>query len=417
MLDDNPLPKIILDFFDPLAYFMLKLSTTEGMDPDFLKEEFKRGFKTYPEIIAQAPGRVNLLGEHTDYNNGFVLPIAIDRSILILASPREDSLIQLFSHDFNEKASFDLGDIRYDYLHRWSNYQRGVAKLLIEAGYALKGTNMLVAGDVPIGVGLSSSAAVEIATALAFKSLNNLTISELELIKLCQRAENQFVGMKCGIMDQFVSLLAQRNKALFLDCHSLDYQLVPLDREDLRVVIANTMVERELVDSQYNQRRKECEEGVEILREFLPEIRSLRDVTIEDLIKYKDRLPPVVTRRVEHVILENQRVLKGVQALKRGDFSLFGELMNQSHQSLRDLYEVSCPELDLMVEIARSTKGVLGSRLTGAGFGGCTVSLVKAWAVRDLKENILEIYPKQTGLTPEVYVTQPGEGGRVKRLA
>ena len=386
------------------------------MDPGLLKKEFKRRFKTDPGIMARAPGRVNLLGEHTDYNNGFVLPIAIDRSILILASPREDNLIYLFSYDFNEEASFDLRDIHYDRVHRWSNYQRGVAKLLIEAGYTLRGANMLVAGDVPIGAGLSSSAAVEIATALAFKSLNNLTIPEVKLIKLCQRAENQFVGMKCGIMDQFVSLLAQRGKALFLDCHSLSYQLVPLDGEGLRVVIANTMVKRELVDSQYNQRRKECEEGVKILREFLPGIRSLRDVTVEDFVRYEDRLPTLIAKRVKHVVLENQRVLKGVQALKVGDFEQFGELMNQSHQSLRDLYEVSCPELDLMVEVARNTTGVWGSRLTGAGFGGCTVSLVEASAVQDLKKNIFKIYPKETGLTPEVYVTQPGEGGRVERL-
>ncbi|RKX99340.1 galactokinase, partial [Candidatus Poribacteria bacterium] len=318
-----------------------------------LIDRFADAFGSKPRIISRAPGRVNLIGEHTDYNDGFVLPIAIDRSVKVAASPRDDSKVVIKSLDFDETVEFDLEAIERDEEHPWSNYPRGVAHVLIEAGHRLVGMNAVVTGDVPIGAGLSSSAAIELAFAMAFAALSSIDIPRKELALLCQKAENGFVGVSCGIMDQFISAMGRKGCAMFLDCRSLEFELVPLDLTDHVFVVCDTKVKRELSGSEYNKRRAECEKGVELLKRHLPGIKALRDVTPEDFDRYSNELPETIRKRCRHVILENERVVRAVEALKSGDLKEFGELMNESHESLRVDYEVSCEELDLMVGIAR----------------------------------------------------------------
>jgi len=282
--------------------------------------------------------------------------------------------------------------------------------MLQERGLELGGMDAVVAGDVPLGAGLSSSAALEVATACTFQALTGFALSGVEMALLCQRAENVFVGVNCGIMDQFISRLGRRDHALLIDCRSLDYELVPLALGGYQIVVANTCKERGLVDSEYNARRAMCEEGVRYFQQFLPEVRALRDVTAADLARYGDGMSEVMRRRCAHVIAENERTLESVAALKAGNLARFGQLMNESHESLRDLYEVSCHELDTLVEIAWSVPGVLGSRMTGGGFGGCTVSLAHQSAVPELERRLAAEYPAAMGLQAEVYVCQIADG-------
>jgi len=361
-------------------------------------------------FLVRAPGRVNLIGEHTDYNEGFVLPIAINQEIIAAFLPRQDRLISLCSSNFSSFCQFSLDEITYNEKEHWANYVKGVIRVLQEEGVRLSGISMVLEGDIPIGVGLSSSAAIEIATAVSLQIINGFTISPLEMVKLCQKAENEFVGVNCGIMDQFISLLGEKDKALFLDCRSLEHEQIPL-MENLRIVICNTRVNRKLAGSKYyNERRRECAEGVSLLREFLPEIDALRDVTIDSFEKYKHHLPENIKKRCGHVIRENERVIQAVAALKEDNLGKFGNLMNESHQSLRDDYEVSSVELDLMVEIAREIDGVLGARMTGAGFGGCTVNLVEKKSINQFHKIIMEKYKKKTGIQPEIYICQAENG-------
>lgn len=360
--------------------------------------------------FVRAPGRVNLIGEHTDYNEGFVLPLAIDREIIIAFQARSDRLVSLYADNFSSSCRFSLDKIKYEEKESWANYVKGVIHLLQEQGARLAGMNMLLWGDIPPGAGLSSSAALEVATALSLQWLNGLERDSLETIKLCQKAENEFVGVNCGIMDQFASLKGEKNKALFLDCRSLDYRVVSLSGEGFRIVVCNTKVKRELANSEYNKRRRECEEGVSYLKKFLPGIKVLRDVEEDDFQRYRDSLPGIIRKRCQHVIEENARVLQAVAALERGDLRRLGQLMNASHRSLRDKYEVSCAELDLMVEMAGEIEGVLGARMMGGGFGGSTVNLVEEDKVAEFRRKVFSSYRKKTGITPEIYVCQSGEG-------
>ncbi|MGA9347835.1 MAG: galactokinase [Anaerolineae bacterium] len=371
-------------------------------------QRFAEIFGGEPAAVVRAPGRVNLIGEHTDYNDGYVLPVAIDRSVLVAAAPRDDRQVVIHALDFGESATFSLDDIEHDQAKIWSNYQRGVAYFLEERGIKLPGLNALVVGDVPIGSGLSSSAAVEVSMAYTWQVLSGFELSRVELALLCQRAENEFVGMNCGIMDQFVSALGQRHHALLIDCRSLHYQPVPLPAE--AAVIADTMKRRGLVDSEYNTRRQECEEGVRILQRYLPQVQALRDVSTDQFVEYKGQLPEKVRQRCHHIIYENERVLKGVAALQAGDLAAFGRLMNESHASLRDDYEVSCLELDIMAEAAWKVDGVYGSRMTGAGFGGCTVSLVAEGAIEDFRAQVAATYEEATGIVPQIYVCRAEDG-------
>ncbi len=379
-----------------------------------LKEALEEAFGPgKPPRVFRAPGRVNLIGEHTDYNEGFVLPMAVGRYVWLAA--REDGVchLRLFSVLFREEARFDLSSLERDPARPWANYVAGVAWAYAGDGLPVRGLEAALTGDVPIGSGLSSSAALETASAVALEALAGLDVPPVRRALLCQQAEAEFVGVQCGIMDQFVSSLAQEGHALWLDCRSLEYKQVPVPSE-AAVVIADTGVRRALAASAYNERRAQCEEGVRLLQRHMPGIRALRDVPWEVLARWGDDLPDVVYRRCAHVVQENARVLAAVEALHAGDLERMGRLMDASHASLRDLYEVSCPELDLMVDLARSLPGCFGSRLTGAGFGGCTVSLVAAERAGAFARDLAEAYTARTGRHTEVFVARPvGGAGEV----
>ena len=365
--------------------------------------------KSTPPRTFRAPGRVNLIGEHTDYNDGFVMPAAIGFSTFVKVSPRDDRKLSMFSDNFSEGIEFDLDDPNPQATGHWSDYPRGVAVTLERSGYRLAGATLLIHGEVPIGSGLSSSAAIEVATCLALLNNSGLTVDPVEIAKLCQRAEHEFVGMRCGIMDQFISGCGQAGKALMLDCRSLEYELLPMPQDAL-VVVCNTMVKHALAAGEYNARRAECEAGVRHFAQSLPNVRALRDVTEGDLKHYGDDLSEVIYRRCRHVISENARVLQAAKALKQSDLEAFGSLMNESHRSLRDDYEVSCEELDVMVELAQGVAGVYGARMTGGGFGGCSVNLVNAENVEEFKRTVATGYTAATGLVPELYICSAAEG-------
>ena len=357
----------------------------------------------------RAPGRVNLIGEHTDYNDGFVMPAAIDLSTWVKISPLEQRKLQILSENFNEQIEIDLDDQSLARRGHWSDYPIGVAVMLERSGRRLHGARLQIRGEVPIGSGLSSSAAVEVATACALVANSGLTIDARDLALLCQKAENEFVGARVGIMDQFVSLFGQAQKALMLDCRSLEFELLPLP-DNIRLIICNTMVKHELASGAYNERRAQCEAGVKHLAKFVANVTALRDVTLEQLEQFGSDLPEVVYRRCRHVITENARVLAAAKALEQGDLKEFGRLMAASHQSLRDDYEVSSEELDLMVELAQKLEGVYGARMTGGGFGGCTVNLVAVEHDEEFSKRVAESYEQLTKLKPEIFICSASNG-------
>ena len=359
--------------------------------------------------VFQAPGRVNLIGEHTDYNDGFVMPAAIDFHTWVAAAPRSDKSFVVHSTNFDETVTFALDDQTPSAKHHWSDYVRGVVLQLRNAGVTVGGTSLLLNGNVPLGSGLSSSASIEMAVAFALNSLFNGGIDRRQLATLCQRAENEFVGARCGIMDQFISAHGQQGHALMLDCRSLEYELLPLPSE-IALVICNTMVKHSVASGEYNVRRQECETGVALLQQTYPDIKALRDVTPAVLEKNKSAMPDLIYRRCHHVVSENQRVLDAASALKNSDLKTFGRLMYASHRSLRDDFQVSCRELDIMVDIASNARGVIGARMTGGGFGGCTINLVDNAAVEEFRHLIAENYKAQTGIEPSIYTTQSSDG-------
>ena len=361
--------------------------------------------------IYRAPGRVNLIGEHTDYNDGFVLPAAIEFYCWAAAAPRGDGKLVIHSENFDETVEASLDSLSLAGKKHWANYPLGVAWALRQAGKRLTGANIYIAGDVPLGAGLSSSAAVEVATGFALLSQSGLAVDRLELAQLCQKAENEFVGARVGIMDQFVACFGRASHALLLDCRSLKHKYVKIPA-DLQLVICNTMVKHELASGEYNARRAECEEGVRILRKAFPEIRALRDVTLSQLEDHRGNLSPKVFARCRHVVAENARVKSAVEAFCRGDSKALGPLMRDSHHSLRDDYEVSCKELDLMVEIAEAQPGLIGARMTGGGFGGCTINLVESAAVSNFRSSVAAAYFSKIGLTPEIFVSSASEGAQ-----
>ena len=383
--------------------------------PDPLHHAFTQTFDAAPQHILRAPGRVNLIGEHTDYNDGFVLPMALDRAVLIAARARADRIVRMIALDFaNARAEFSLdAPITRNPANKWSDYVRGVAWALQARGFALPGLDLAIHGDVPLGSGLSSSAALEVCAATTFVTMGGLGISGTEIAKLCQRAENEFVGVKSGIMDQFISALARADHALLIDCRDLSYQNVPLPH-GARIVVCDTMKRRGLVNSEYNRRRAECEQAVRLLAAQLGKpIRALRDVSPEEFVRYENALPSIVAKRARHIIAENARVLDAVAAARRDDLAAFGTLMDASHASLRDDYQVSCAELDVMVEIARRQRGCLGARLTGAGFGGCTVNLVEEDTVDAFIGNVAREYHAHTGLTPQIFACRALAGAGI----
>ncbi|MBN2355468.1 galactokinase, partial [candidate division KSB1 bacterium] len=341
------------------------------MDKNSIVALFQQHYQSnVPVRVFAAPGRVNLIGEHTDYNDGYVFPMALDLCTYVAIAAGEAQRVRVFSQNLDEAYQFSLDENAQRRDH-WSDYVAGVAHMLEASGIALPGADLYIYSDVPVGSGLSSSAAIEVSSALALLSLVDAQMDGVELARLCQMAENRFVGMNCGIMDQFVSIHGQVERAIFLDCRSLDYHPVPLPSRDIRVVVCNTMVKHELGASQYNIRRSECEQGVLLLKKYYPQISALRDVSVAQFESVALRLPETVRKRCRHVVMENERTLDAAESLKKNDLQRFGQLMNASHESLRYDYEVSCTELDAMVDSARHVRGCLGARMTGGGFGGC----------------------------------------------
>ena len=371
-------------------------------------ERFRERFGGTPRVF-RAPGRVNLIGEHTDYNDGFAMPAAIEFYCWVASEPRSDRKLCLYSDEFSAGAEVDFASVAPSPTKSWSDYPIGVAVQLQGAGFLRKGANLLIESDVPIGAGLSSSAAIEVATALALTEHSGVHPDGVELARLCRKAENEFVGARVGIMDQFVSLHGQKDHALLLDCRSLAFESLAIP-DSVKLVISNTMVKHELASGEYNHRRADCEEAVRRLSAVLPGIRALRDVSLEQLEKHRGLLTEVIHKRALHIVTENARVQDAAAALRVGDIERFGKRMAESHRSLRDLYEVSCRELDLMVDLAYQQKGVYGARMTGGGFGGATINLVDARHAGEFKEKIAKAYRHETGLVPQIYICKPAEG-------
>ena len=368
-------------------------------------EEFQNRFGASPTHIVRAPGRVNLIGEHTDYNDGFVLPMAIDRAIWIALRPRPDRRVLLHSLDFAEPTDFSLDNLTH--AHGWSEYVRGIAWILQQQGFTPGGWEGALASDVPVGAGLSSSAALELALLRAFWTVSDFEWDGARMAQLAQQADHGWVGIQSGIMDQMISALGMANHALLIDCRSLDVELVPLP-DAIRVIILNTATRRGLVDSAYNERVAQCR----IAANFFG-VPALRDVSLAVFNTKAENLDKIIRRRARHVISENERTLQATSALRRGDAKTFGELMNASHESLRGDYEVSSHELNTMVQIARQQAGCYGARMTGAGFGGCAVALIEAVVTEDFVKSVEAAYTQETGLQPNIYICQAGDGEKV----
>ncbi|UCC73557.1 MAG: galactokinase [Gemmatimonadota bacterium] len=395
------------------------MSTTEPareLSPlEVARATFQRVFERRPELLSRAPGRVNLIGGHVDYNDGLVLPLAVDLEIAVAFTPREDRHVRIHSEQFNETAEFDIADLSPGSVSGWVAYPAGVAWAIAQAGLPVCGLDAAVAGNIPIGGGLSSSAAIEVAFAAAFREVSGLELPELKLAQLSQSAENHFVGVQCGIMDQATAACAQPGKALLLDCETLGIRHVPLPSA-MRIVVLCSGVERELRDSEFNKRRRECEEAVSRLNAVDDDIRSLRTVRPEQLQSLLRHLPPPLDRRTRHVVGEIERVQLAAAALESNETERFGELMFASHRSLRDDYEVSSEELDGLVELARQAPGIIGARLTGAGFGGCTVNLVTAALIEDFLGYVTEAYHKLYGREADEFVTDAARGVTVEKV-
>jgi galactokinase len=376
-----------------------------------ISDKFRTRFGAEP-LLVMSPGRVNLIGEHTDYNEGFVLPAATDKAVVFAVAPRQDTVCHFVSYDYGQEFRCDLHELGRSPL-RWPNYLEGVIDQFVRNGYPVRGFQCVFGGNIPIGAGMSSSAAIEGGLAFALNEMFRLKIDSLTLVKLAQKAENEFVGVRCGIMDQFINIHGREKKVLKLDCRSLEYEYFPFERPDLCIVVCDTMVRRELASSEYNVRRRQCEEGVGVLKKYAPGVRSLRDVDIRLLEEHRAELDPVVYRRCDYVIRENIRVEEASRDLVTGDFKSFGERMGASHAGLRDGYEVSSPELDALVEAAAKVEGVLGARMMGAGFGGCAISLVEEGAVPELRERVSRDYQASFGRTPNIHIIRIEAGTHV----
>jgi galactokinase len=360
-------------------------------------------------LVVQAPGRVNLIGEHTDYNEGFVCPAAIGFQTQIAIAKRPNRQMVLASENYGEQVEYDLANLPATPRDHWSDYAVGVVRLLEKKVGNLPGANLLLQGDVPQGAGLSSSASLEVAVCKAFLELAGKTMVGVAVALLCQQAENEFVGARCGIMDQFISVHGKKNHALRLDCRSLDYRLFPIPA-DARLVICNTMVRHSLSGGEYNIRRAECESAARFFAARIPGVKSLRDVTLADFEKFGGEMPEIIQKRCRHILTENLRVLRAADALEAGDLNVFGKLMDESHLSLRDDFAVSCEELDIMVEFAQKNAGVYGARMTGGGFGGCTINLVQEDHIENFRKNVAAGYQGATGLLPEIYISSAADG-------
>ena len=367
------------------------------------------------DLIAQAPGRINIIGEHTDYNEGYVLPAAIDKkTISWLKKNNTPSSVRLSAENLKERFEFDLFDFNPTQ-NGWANYLMGVVSELQKLGAQLAGFDCAFEGNVPIGGGMSSSASLECSLAIGLNELFSLGLNDWQLIKACQMAEHHFVGIKCGIMDQFASVMGKKDKVILLDCRSLEYKYFPFELENYQLLLLNTNAAHSLASSEYNHRRADCEEGVQLLQKKLPQIQSLRDVQIEHLDVYSDHLPERIFRRCKHILLENERVLSAGEALVQKDFHQLGKLMYQSHFSLKNDYEVSCPELDFLVDQTIDKACILGSRMMGGGFGGCTISIIEKKSTDSFVESIHQKYKEQFGLDLTPFTVSIENGAKIVR--
>ena len=373
-----------------------------------LAVEFAYRFGRAP-TVSRAPGRVNLIGEHTDYNDGFVMPAALEFATLTAASPRPDRRLRVYSMIMDEMREFDLDAPPRGPRGDWSDYVIGVALMLEIGGFRLSGADLVIWSDVPIGAGLSSSAALEVSVAHALLTQSDLPFDPINIAKICQRAENDFVGMRCGVMDQYIACCGVAGHALLIDCRSLASRHVAL-APNLRLLIANSGVRHQHAGGEYNLRREACEEGVRLLSRYLGPIKALRDVTPEQLEAKRRKLPELIYRRCRHIVTENARVLEAERALGVGDFAACGRAMNASHVSMQEDFEITCPEVDALVGLAQTVKGVYGSRMTGGGFGGCTISLVEAWAVDKASQILTDGYRVSTGMDTDIFVCAPSDG-------
>lgn len=381
-----------------------------------LKNDFTEIFNENPTNIYFSPGRVNLIGEHTDYNGGNVFPCALSIGTYGLTTKRDDKKIRLYSNNFKDIGviEFDLDQLKFEKEHDWANYPKGVIKTFKDHGFDISnGFNVLVYGNIPNGSGLSSSASLELLTSIILKDNFNLEVDMVSMVKMSQEAENKFIGVNCGIMDQFAIGMGAKDCAILLDCNTLEYRYSKISMNGYKLVIGNTNKKRGLVDSKYNERRSECEEALKILKKY-KNVSSLGELTEEDFESLEDKIEnPIIRKRAKHAVLENIRTLKAVKTLENNDIKTFGELMNQSHISLRDDYEVTGIELDTLVEAAWDQKdNVIGSRMTGAGFGGCTISIVKEDAIDEFINYSTEKYEKIIGYKPSFYVVDISDGTR-----
>lgn len=377
--------------------------------PEELRGAFYQLYGRKPRLFS-APGRVNLIGEHTDYNEGFVLPIAANLRTYVAAAPRDDSLIRVHSFNLGEQLLFDLEDVPKPGQRRWLSYIEGVARVLVDKRLSLKGADVAISSQVPIGAGLSSSAALEMSVGYALLKLAGTEVDLMQLVLAAQTAEHLYVGTKSGLMDQLTAAFGVRNHAMLIDCRSLESELAVMNIPNVAIVICDTGVKHTLATSAYNERRRECEQAVTILKKWNPAINSLRDVTLGDFESHKDLLPEAIQRRCRHVISENDRTLSAAEALKHGQVERLGELMNLSHESLRDDYEVSSRELDLMVELARQQEDVAGARMMGGGFGGSTVNLVAIDRLDQFRRVVSDGYHAATGLPPTIFSVEADDG-------
>jgi len=364
-------------------------------------------------LCVQVPGRVNLIGDHTDYNEGYVLPMTIDRDVIIAGHLNHRRFARVYSCDMSSRAEFHTKRLDPSGLPFWARYATGAARRVVSTAGDIPGFDAVIHSTLPIGASLSSSAAFSIANALFMATIAGITLSRKSVALGCQEVEHKDIGVRCGLMDQMVILYARTAHALFIDCRSLLYEWIPFRLGEHELCVIDTGVKHELAATSYNQRRSECQEAAKILSRNVPGLRSLRDISVEELAQHSSSLPNALMKRARHVVTENKRVLDSVQALRRGDLPAFGRLMNASHDSLRDDYEVSGPELDTIVEAARSVEGTVGARLTGAGFGGCTVNIVRSDAVTSFVETVSETYAESFGRTPKIYDAKPVKGARI----
>jgi galactokinase len=376
-----------------------------------VEEKFKERFAEQPFLV-RSPGRVNLIGEHTDYNLGYVLPAAIDKAIYFAITPRNDRLCNILALDMDDEYKFTLDDLQFT-PKGWPNYLMGVVDQFINAHYRIRGFNCVFGGDIPIGAGLSSSAAIEAGLAFALNKLFDLRIEDLSLVKLAQAAENEFVGVRCGIMDQYINIFGEQDKVLRIDCKSLEYKYYPFAHPDVSIVLFDTYVFHSLASSEYNRRREECSEGVSVIRRCCPEVVSLRDVSVDLIEKSKPFMNPTIYRRCKYVVEENDRVLKACKELERGNLKAFGAFMNQTHEGLKRDYEVSCKELDFLKTVVEDKPQVYGSRMMGGGFGGCTINLIENDGIEEISTYVAEKYRQEFNIDLKTYITSIGSGTNI----